>query len=215
MQNPQQPSQDDPNAIGATEIIVPLGLSVFCGIGGFVWGLVRLAQGHKKPGWVAVGINAGTMFIGFLAFVTLVGIGASKADESLAAAESLADEGSGTAGSGRAEPESEPEAAPSEPPIEATAREIFSDYQDNEVRANAKYKDRGVLVTGKVSGIDADLMDDPVLKLATSNQFMDVSLHGIPASAAGALDKGETVSALCTEVSEVASMPQLRDCTLQ
>lgn len=61
----------DPNKITPTDILIPLGLSVFCGFGGFVWGLVRMSQDHHRPGWVAIGINAGLMALGFVIWLVL------------------------------------------------------------------------------------------------------------------------------------------------
>lgn len=113
-----------------------------------------------------------------------------------------------------------PQAAGNEPTtaqertIEVTAGEIFDDYQQNEIRANAKYKGKNVIVTGTVSGIDADLMDEPVVQLQTSNQFMSVGLHDISTTVAGGLNKGDTVTAACSEVSEMAGTPVLRGCSL-
>lgn len=54
----------DPNKITPSDILVPLVLSVLCGIGGYGWGLVRLAQGHQKPGLVAIGVNFGLWVVG-------------------------------------------------------------------------------------------------------------------------------------------------------
>jgi hypothetical protein len=61
----------DPNRVGATEIFAPLLLSLFCGVGGFVWGFIKMAQGHNKPGWVAVAINGGVWLAGFVLWFML------------------------------------------------------------------------------------------------------------------------------------------------
>jgi hypothetical protein len=59
------PAAAEAERVTAVDIIVPLILSLFCGIGGFAWGLIRLAQGHKKPGVTALLVNLGvwTAFI--------------------------------------------------------------------------------------------------------------------------------------------------------
>lgn len=67
----------DPNRITATDIILPFLLSMFCGFGGFVWGLVRMTQGHHRPGWIAMGINAGVCVLGIIGWVILIAIGAA------------------------------------------------------------------------------------------------------------------------------------------
>lgn len=63
------PPTHDPQRIGPAEILVPLVLSLICGIGGFGWGLVRFAQGHSKPGLVAVAINAGLWAAGLILWI--------------------------------------------------------------------------------------------------------------------------------------------------
>jgi len=199
----QDQAQSDPNAIGFTEIIIPLALSLFCGIGGFVWGLVRFAQGHKKPGWVAVGINAGMVILGGIGFAVLAAIGMAGASHAMQEAAAS----SPSAGT--------PEQLAERPTVQVTAREMFSDYQGNEVRANAKYQGKNVVVSGTVSKVSADIMDEPVVDLESGNMILGVSLHDLPASAAGALNNGENITALCTEVSEVAGAPQLGGCSLQ
>ncbi len=67
-------SAHDPNKVTATDIILPVLLSLFCGIGGFVWGMVRMVQGHQKPGWVAMGINAGIWALGLVVWATLTAL---------------------------------------------------------------------------------------------------------------------------------------------
>lgn len=67
-----QPAIRDPNAITTTDVLIPIGLSVFCGIGGFVWGLIRMVQGHHKPGWVAIGVNVGVWSLGAAIWLAVV-----------------------------------------------------------------------------------------------------------------------------------------------
>lgn len=69
---PPAPPTPDRNVITATDVLIPIGLSVFCGFGGFVWGLVRMSQGHHKPGWVAIGINAGLWALSLAVWVLIV-----------------------------------------------------------------------------------------------------------------------------------------------
>lgn len=69
----------DPTKITPTDIILPLLLSVFCAVGGFGWGLVRMMQGHHKPGWVAMGINAAVWVLGMLFWLVIFVIGAASA----------------------------------------------------------------------------------------------------------------------------------------
>lgn len=73
--------QNEAERVTAIDILVPLGLTFVCGIGGFVWGLVRLAQGHKKPGVAAMLVNLGVWGSGIvlwlLALVITAAIGAT------------------------------------------------------------------------------------------------------------------------------------------
>lgn len=52
--------------------------------------------------------------------------------------------------------------------IKVTASQLYSDYEANEVAANAKYKDKKVEITGAISGIGKDLMDTPYVALVVS-----------------------------------------------
>lgn len=72
------PPSHDPTKITPTDIILPILLSVFCGVGGFGWGLVRMMQGHHKPGWVAMGINAAVWALGLLFWIIIFVIGAAS-----------------------------------------------------------------------------------------------------------------------------------------
>lgn len=75
------PVQTEAERVTAIDIIVPLVLTLFCGIGGFVWGLIRLAQGHKKPGTAAMLVNVGVWVAGLalwlVAIAMMAAIGAS------------------------------------------------------------------------------------------------------------------------------------------
>ena len=65
--------------------------------------------------------------------------------------------------------------------------------------------------------ITLDFMDEPVVSLATSNQFMSVQLDFDEEDAAmvSQLSSGQAFTALCDEVSEVAGTPMLDDCVAQ
>lgn len=122
------------------------------------------------------------------------------------------DGGTGGSGSSPATP-----AASTEPPLEVTATELFNAYQANEAAAQQQYGDKPLLVTGTVDGVDLDFSDRPVVKLATSNQFMSAQANLTNASVprASELSKGQSVRLLCGSVGEVIGMPTLRDCDIQ
>lgn len=98
--------------------------------------------------------------------------------------------------------------------IKVTASELFDAYDNNEAAAQQRFGNKLVEVTGVIDGVELDISDDPVIKLATSNQFMSASVYltAETKSQAAYYQKGETRSFLCKEVSEVISIPQLKDC---
>ncbi len=46
-----------------------------------------------------------------------------------------------------------------------SASELFSEYDQNEVAADEKYKNKTIAVTGTIDDIGKDIMDDPYLSL--------------------------------------------------
>lgn len=99
-------------------------------------------------------------------------------------------------------------------PVEITARQLYRDYEANEVAADVLYKGKRLLITGEVATIQTDLMDEPqvLLKAGSVEQVM---ISGLSREAAGALGKGEAVSAACTGNGMILGSPVTRDCELQ
>lgn len=97
-----------------------------------------------------------------------------------------------------------------------TARQLFNAYQSNEVAAQQALAGKSILISGTIDGITLDFMDEPVVSLATSNQFMSVQIDFDDEDAAmvSALRPGEHFTALCDKVSEVAGRPMLDDCVV-
>ena len=100
------------------------------------------------------------------------------------------------------------------PSMEVSASVLFADYHANEVSADAKYKGKTLAVTGTVSSIDKDFMDDVVVHFATSSPFMgimaklDVSQKGMAAG----LTKGQQIRLVCEGGGMVVGSPALSDC---
>ena len=69
----------NPHCVTPTDIIVRIILSVFCGIGGFVGGLIKMAQGHNKPGWIACAINGGVWVLGIIGWIILLALAGAAA----------------------------------------------------------------------------------------------------------------------------------------
>lgn len=118
-------------------------------------------------------------------------------------------------------------AAPADPEAEAKARaeaeaaavavtagQLFDEFQANEVAAKGKYGESPIRISGRIADITLDFMDEPVVSLETSNQFMSVQVgfDKEDAAATGALQKGAEFTAVCAELSEVAGTPMLDEC---
>lgn len=115
---------------------------------------------------------------------------------------------------GDAKTESEAAETATEKPIAVTANELFGAYQANEASAQGYFGKRQLLVTGSVDKVALDLFDNPEILLRTSNQFMSAhaALADDAKASAGDYNPGQKVRLLCEDVSEVASIPMLKDC---
>jgi hypothetical protein len=99
-------------------------------------------------------------------------------------------------------------------PVEITARQLYRDYEANEVAADVLYKGKRLLISGEVAAIQADLFDEPqvLLKAGSVEQVM---ISGLSREAAGALSRGDAVLAACTGNGMILGAPVTRDCELQ
>lgn len=159
----------------------------------------------KRTGWFGRILGFGCLgLIGLL--VLLAGIGSQLETQNSSAA--VAPSEPGTAAEGG--PTSQQSA------LKVTAVQLARAYSSNEARAQQAYGEQPLLVEGTVSGVDLDLTDEPVVQLATDNEFMPASAHLTEdsKSKASGLNKGQSVELLCENVSEVMSMPQLKDCEI-
>ncbi len=118
------------------------------------------------------------------------------------------------------------DAAKSEAPIvEVTALELSSAFQKNEAKAQLTYEGKRVQVSGRVKDVDLDMLDQPVIKLAgggdvggmgisQDGKITDVSVNGLPKATAAEIDKGQELTVLCTEVSEIMGGPMVGGCSV-
>lgn len=60
---------------------------------------------------------------------------------------------------------------PIQPTVIVTADQLMSDYNANEVSADAKYKNNAVQVSGIVDTIGKDIIDTPYIALKTGGQY--------------------------------------------
>lgn len=98
--------------------------------------------------------------------------------------------------------------------ISVSADELLDAYESNEVAADAKYKGKKVRVTGKLSSIGSGFGDEPLLQLG-SKMFPHVSATGVEKSEAARLTKGQDITLECKADGEIASMPQLTNCSIK
>lgn len=86
-----------------------------------------------------------------------------------------------------------------EPLIVVSAREIASDYDDNEVAADQKYKGKILEVSGIVASIDSSVGDQAIVQLVGKNEFQTVSTQGNNdfTQYATTLKKGQNVVLIC------------------
>lgn len=105
-------------------------------------------------------------------------------------------------------------AEPAQRPLETTAAELFNAYKGNEAAAQSFYGKRPLLVTAVLDKVELDMFDKPDLLLRTPNEFMSAHAELIEAAqpAASSLAPGDRVTLLCQDVSEVMSIPMLKDC---
>lgn len=99
-------------------------------------------------------------------------------------------------------------------PVEISARQLYRDYEANEVAADVLYKGKRLLITGEVASIQTDLMDKPQVQLKAGS-VDQVMISGLSREEAGALGKGDTVLAACTGNGMILGSPMTRDCELQ
>ena len=99
-------------------------------------------------------------------------------------------------------------------PVEVAARQLYLDYQANEVAADVLYKDKPLLIAGEVAAIQTDLLDKPQVDLKAGS-FEQVMMSGLSKDEAAALRKGDAVVAACTGNGMILDSPVTRDCELQ
>jgi hypothetical protein len=100
--------------------------------------------------------------------------------------------------------------------LETTAQEMIHTYENNEVQADAIYKDKIIKVTGIVSSINSDFGDEADVLLGDGSEYSfndvhasgDVNFHNQAIN----LQKGQKVTLLCKGAGEVIGSPFLHEC---
>lgn len=113
-----------------------------------------------------------------------------------------------------AESAAEPKEERSAPTIQISAMSLYKAYDENEVAADEQYKGKRLLISGTVTSIDKDFLDNIVLVLKGPNQFMGThaTLEKSEKSGASSLHKGDSVTLACTCKGRIVGSPSLGDC---
>jgi hypothetical protein len=100
--------------------------------------------------------------------------------------------------------------------LDASAEEVYRDYEANEQAAQLKYGKQPVNIGGAIASIELDAADEPMVSLRAGQMLEEVTLHfGSDFSATAAkLQKGQWFAARCKTISEIMGAPQLEDCTM-
>ena len=98
--------------------------------------------------------------------------------------------------------------------IEVSASQLQSDYAANELRADNMYRGQVLHVTGIVTKIGKNIVDDPYINLATKNGSADVHAKFQSEGNLAQLSIGQRVAVRCIGANVFAGSPILRSCTM-
>ncbi len=105
-------------------------------------------------------------------------------------------------------------AAPQKEIYNTTARQLFKEYEENEVATDEQLKGKLIAVRGIVQSIDKDFTNSIIIKFRTENEFMParMEMQDSEKSTAAALKKGEQVTVICEKMSRIVGSPSGRNC---
>lgn len=100
--------------------------------------------------------------------------------------------------------------------LDASAEEVYRDYEANEQAAQLKYGKQPVNIGGAIASIELDAADEPMVSLRAGAMLEEVTLHfGADFSATAAkLQKGQWFAARCNTISEIMGAPQFDECEM-
>ena len=101
--------------------------------------------------------------------------------------------------------------------VRATAADLVTLYDQNEVKADEMLRGRLLLVSGEVAAIDKDFMGDVVVRFVSHKSLLGVSakLSKSEHSKAGQLQVGQRVAVLCESSSRIVGVPVVVGCLLK
>jgi hypothetical protein len=114
--------------------------------------------------------------------------------------------------------ESSPEPEPKPKAMGVKAGKILKEFEENEARADAKYKDKTLRVTGEVAKVDTEFLDEDqyVIQVGTGEdfEFSFVNCNDISSAVAQKVSKGDKV-AVVGEFDDGGDLGvELKDCEL-
>ena len=106
---------------------------------------------------------------------------------------------------------------PSQTPIVVSASKLSTDYQSNEVSADAKYKGNLVEVTGTVYNVGKDIMGNPYVDLQSSEYDplgVQCMFSQSDEAALGSISKGQEIALEGTVSGEVITDVVVNGCQI-
>ena len=101
---------------------------------------------------------------------------------------------------------------------EVFANQAYFDISEQEIEIQTNFKGKEVIITGRVTSIDADFYDNAQINLSTGDEWGFGSCTLSPPTNnqdfAYDLDKGQYVKLKCKDISEVMGFPQASSCKL-
>lgn len=100
------------------------------------------------------------------------------------------------------------------PPIALSVIDLAQAYEDNEVEAQQKFGKRPLIISGNVSSITLDFMEEPVVGMRVPNlsDQIEFDLAGEAHAQAARVKKGQKLTLHCGSISEIGGQPYLYKC---
>lgn len=98
-----------------------------------------------------------------------------------------------------------------------TARQLFKDYDRNEVATDEAMKGKAVAVLGIIQSIDKGFTGSISIKFKTDNQFLParMSVSDKQKSFISTLKPGDKIEVLCDKMERLVGSPSGSDCVIQ
>ena len=105
------------------------------------------------------------------------------------------------------------------PSVKVTAEQIFVDYDENEIAADDKYKEKIIQISGKVLSISGGIIgdySDPYITLDSNKMLGNVncSFDSSHKSDLAKLKKGETTTVKCIGTGKMGYVVFMKNCML-